>query len=115
MIHVSDREFLGNPFEIRGFGHDFIMSSTIRARLLARSRSRFAPWIILGSAGLLTVGGWGAGMFESAAPGRPTGAASPAAGPGRTKHYVTPRQLAESNQMAGREAKGLQGTAHDGE
>jgi peroxiredoxin len=81
--------------------------------------SRYCPWLILGGVGALLLTLW--------VGSKGTGGATPAAPPGdgeksvgsavdhtREKHFVTPRQLADSNAMLSRAADGLEATGHDG-
>jgi peroxiredoxin len=80
--------------------------------------SRYIPWIVLSAgAGLLSVF-WTVGALRTTAatsevgsePGQPA-----ARGPdhAREKHYVSPRQLADSNSMVQRQAGDFRATAQD--
>jgi peroxiredoxin len=81
--------------------------------------SRYCPWLILGGVGALLLILWTVGMgLSGAAPaasqrdGEKT--TSDASDHFREKHFVTPRQLADSNAMVNRVVGGLEATGHDG-
>jgi peroxiredoxin len=81
--------------------------------------SRYYPWLILGGVGALLLVLWVTGKGTvGAAPAAPlrdvekaTSGASDHLG---EKHFVTPRQLADSNAMVSRVVDGLEATGHDG-
>jgi peroxiredoxin len=81
--------------------------------------ARYCPWLILGGVGVLLLILWVAGMGAiGAAPAAPPGgmekSAYVASDHRREKHFVTPRQLADSNAMVSRVVDGLEATGHDG-
>jgi len=76
---------------------------------------RYLPWAILAAGGGLLVAAWTAGSLRTtAAPAGPGQPAARGADHAREKHYVGPRQLADSNAMVSREVDAMWAAAHDG-
>lgn len=81
--------------------------------------SRYLPWTVLVTGGGLLLALWTTGALRTAPVVSPSGP-----GPGKSmaqraghtseKHYVGPRQLAESNAMVSRLVDGFEVTGHDG-
>ncbi len=70
------------------------------------NKKTMAPWLVLGAVALI-----GASLRTA---GQPAPAAQASGARKAEKHYVTPRQLADSNARVGSSAEGLEAVAHDG-
>src|SRR5689334_6091561 len=76
---------------------------------------RYLPWAVLAAVGGLLFAAWATGPLRpTSAPPGPGQPAARGAERAREKHYVGPRQLADSNAMVSREVGGMWATAHDG-
>jgi peroxiredoxin len=75
--------------------------------------SRYSPWIMLAAGAGLLIAFWAVGALQTsvAKPGQPA-----TRGPdhAREKHFVSPRQLADSNSMVQRQAGDFWAAAQDG-
>jgi len=82
-------------------------------------KARYLPWALLCPAAGLAVFLWTTGIRGTIKPLPPEAAASkengsPGPDPNRRRHYVTPRQLADSDTMVDRAIDGLQALGPDG-